>query len=92
MSAPYEPYSDESGNDSDDAPEEVTLSTVKKDLQQEKKKALEEQRRYARLSYTILALAATDSKSSSSVQTSARKEREEREEQVEGEEGERGKG
>ncbi|GAA5848413.1 hypothetical protein JCM5353_004853 [Sporobolomyces roseus] len=47
MSAPYDPYSDESGNDSDDAPEEVTLSTVKKDLQQEKKKALEEQRRRA---------------------------------------------
>lgn len=47
MSAPYEPYSDASGSDSDDAPEEVTLSTAKKGLQQEKKKALEEQRRYA---------------------------------------------
>lgn len=53
MSAPYEPYSDESGNDSDDAPEEVTLSTAKKGLQQEKKKALEEQRRYVRMSYSI---------------------------------------
>lgn len=46
MSAPYDPYSDASGSDSDDAPEEVTLSTAKKGLQEEKKKALEEQRRY----------------------------------------------
>jgi len=64
MSAPYEPYSDESGNDSDDAPEEVTLSTVKKDLQQEKKKALEEQKRYASPLKTISALTATDCRKS----------------------------
>ncbi|GAA5924392.1 uncharacterized protein JCM15063_005626 [Sporobolomyces koalae] len=47
MSAPYEPYSDASGSDSDDAPEEVTVSSAKKGLKQEKIKALEEQRRRA---------------------------------------------
>ncbi|GAA5895011.1 uncharacterized protein JCM6883_002289 [Sporobolomyces salmoneus] len=47
MSAPYEPYSDASGSDSDDAPEEVTLSSAKKGLKEEQKKALEEQRRRA---------------------------------------------
>ncbi|GAA5867785.1 hypothetical protein JCM1840_006692 [Sporobolomyces johnsonii] len=47
MSAPYDPYESASGSDSDDAPEEVTLSSAKKGQQAEARKAQDAQRRAA---------------------------------------------
>jgi hypothetical protein len=77
MSAPYDPYSDASGSDSDDAPEEVTVSSAKKGLQQEKKKALEEQRRYVLTApYTVIDYSQANLMHSlGPLQASARKER-----------------
>ncbi|GAA5921423.1 hypothetical protein JCM1841_005813 [Sporobolomyces salmonicolor] len=47
MSAPYDPYESASGSDSDDAPEEVTLSSAKKGQQESARKAQDAQRRAA---------------------------------------------